>query len=216
MLLPAAQKMGLPVIALPIGAKRLSALMALRRWLALHGRGFDVINMHSSTDSWLSALACRTLRGMPPLVRTRHVSTAIHNTLPTRWLYLRATAHIVTAGEALRQQLHRDNRFPLEHMTSVPPASISRVSGRANRSLRAGNSEHPTRRHWALSPPCVTGKDTRICSRPSTSYARVFRRCNCLSSATARSGRKSSTRYGVSVLTTVSGLSATRTTSTGG
>jgi glycosyltransferase involved in cell wall biosynthesis len=120
MLLPAAQKMGLPVIALPIGAKRLSALMALRRWLALHGRGFDVINMHSSTDSWLSALACRTLRGMPPLVRTRHVSTAIHNTLPTRWLYLRATAHIVTAGEALRQQLHCDNRFPLEHMTSVP------------------------------------------------------------------------------------------------
>lgn len=120
MLLPAAQKMGLPVVTLPVGAKRLSALMALRHWLALHGRGFDVINMHSSTDSWLSALACRTLHGMPPLVRTRHVSTAIHNTLPTRWLYLRATAHIVTAGEALRQQLHRDNRFPLEHMTSVP------------------------------------------------------------------------------------------------
>jgi glycosyltransferase involved in cell wall biosynthesis len=119
-LLPAAQKMELPVIALPIGAKRRGALMALRRWLALHGREFDVINTHSSTDSWLSALACRTLRGMPPLVRTRHVSTAVHNNPPTRWLYLRATTHIVTAGEALRQQLHRDNRFPLEHMTSVP------------------------------------------------------------------------------------------------
>lgn len=119
-LFPAAQKMGLPVVALPIGKKTLGALTALRRWLAANGRDFDVINMHSSTDSWLSALACRTLRGMPPLVRTRHVSTAVHNTLPTRWLYLRATAHIVTAGEALRQQLHRDNRFPLEHMTSVP------------------------------------------------------------------------------------------------
>jgi glycosyltransferase involved in cell wall biosynthesis len=119
-LFPAAQKMGLPVVALPIGKKNLGALTALRRWLAANGRDFDVINMHSSTDSWLSALACRTLRGMPPLVRTRHVSTAVHNTLPTRWLYLRATAHVVTAGEALRQQLHRDNRFPLEHMTSVP------------------------------------------------------------------------------------------------
>lgn len=119
-LFPAAQKMGLPVVALPIGKKNLAALTALRRWLAVNGRDFDVINMHSSTDSWLSALACRTLRGMPPLVRTRHVSTAVHNTLPTRWLYLRATAHVVTAGEALRQQLHRDNRFPLEHMTSVP------------------------------------------------------------------------------------------------
>ena len=74
---------------------------AAARWLAANGRDFDVINMHSSTDSWLSALACRTLRDMPPLVRTRHVSTAVHNTLPTRWLYRRATAHIVTAGEAL-------------------------------------------------------------------------------------------------------------------
>lgn len=119
-LLPAAQEMGIPTVTLPIGAKRLSALLALRRWLALSGQSFDIINMHSSTDSWLSALACRTLHGMPPLVRTRHVSTAIHNTRPTRWLYLRATTHIVTAGEALRQQLHRDNRFPLEHMTSVP------------------------------------------------------------------------------------------------
>lgn len=119
-LFPAAQKMELPVIPLPIAAKRVNALLALRRWLAMHGRDYDVINTHSSTDSWLSALACLTLRGMPPLVRTRHVSTAVHNTLPTRWLYLRATAHVVTAGEALRQQLHRDNRFPLEHMTSVP------------------------------------------------------------------------------------------------
>ncbi|MEW6331578.1 MAG: glycosyltransferase family 4 protein [Pseudomonadota bacterium] len=120
LILPAAQKMGLPVVALPIGKKSLGALAVLRRWLAANGRDFDVINMHSSTDSWLSALACRTLRDMPPLIRTRHVSTPVHNTLPTRWLYLRATAHIVTAGEALRQQLHRDNRFPLKHMTSVP------------------------------------------------------------------------------------------------
>lgn len=119
-LFPAAQKMELPVIPLPIAAKRMNALLALRRWLARHGREFDLINTHSSTDSWLIALACLTLRGMPPLVRTRHVSTAVHNTLPTRWLYLRATAHVVTAGEALRQQLHRDNRFPLEQMTSVP------------------------------------------------------------------------------------------------
>jgi glycosyltransferase involved in cell wall biosynthesis len=144
---PAAQKMGLPVVTLPIGTKRLSALLVLRRWLAVHGRGFDVINMHSSTDSWLSALACRTLRGMPPLVRTRHVSTAVHNNPPTRWLYLHATTHIVTAGEALRQQLHRDNRFPLEHMTSVPTGiDLTRFRAREQAAARRelGISEAPT------------------------------------------------------------------------
>jgi glycosyltransferase involved in cell wall biosynthesis len=65
-------------------------------------------------------LACATLPDAPPIVRTRHVSTTIRNRPTTRWLYLRATAHIVTTGEALRQQLARENGIPLEHTTSVP------------------------------------------------------------------------------------------------
>jgi glycosyltransferase involved in cell wall biosynthesis len=53
-------------------------------------------------------------------VRTRHVSTTVRNRIGTRWLYVRAIAHIVTTGEALRRQLARDNNIPLDHMTSVP------------------------------------------------------------------------------------------------
>jgi glycosyltransferase involved in cell wall biosynthesis len=48
------------------------------------------------------------------------VSTTVRNRPTTRWLYRRATAHIVTTGEALRHQLARDNGIPLDHMTSVP------------------------------------------------------------------------------------------------
>ncbi len=44
----------------------------------------------------------------------------MHNRPGTRWLYVRAIAHVVTTGEALRRQLARDNAIPLEHMTSVP------------------------------------------------------------------------------------------------
>jgi len=113
-------RMGLPVVTLPIARKRLPALLALRRWLAAHRAQIDVINTHSSTDSWLSAMACATLVAPPPIVRTRHVSTTVHNRVGTRWLYVKATKHIVTAGEALRRQLARDNGFPLDHMTSVP------------------------------------------------------------------------------------------------
>lgn len=116
---PAARKLGIPVHPVAIGRKNLTGLFALRGWLAGQDWAFDVINTHSSTDSWLAAVACALRPGAPPIVRTRHVSTAVNNGIGTRWLYLRATRHIVTTGEALRQQLHRDNGFPLERMTSV-------------------------------------------------------------------------------------------------
>lgn len=117
---PAAERMGIPVVRVDIRKKRLGPFLSLRRWLAAHHADIDVVNTHSSTDSWLAALACATLPHAPPIVRTRHVSTTIRNRPSTRWLYARATAHIVTAGEALRRQLARDNGIPLAHMTSVP------------------------------------------------------------------------------------------------
>ncbi len=114
----AAVKRGVSVAALPIAKKGLRGVMALRSWLAEHPP--DVVNTHSSTDTWLTALACATLSGSPPMVRTRHISAPIPNNSLTRWLYLRATRHIVTTGEALRAQLVRDNRFPADRITSVP------------------------------------------------------------------------------------------------
>ena len=116
---PAAVKRGIPTVTLPIAWKNWAGLRAMRAYLKAHGHEFDVINTHSSTDSWLVAAACATLPNMPPLVRTRHVSTTIHNKLTTNWLYQKATRHIVTTGEALRQQLHRDNGFALDSMTSI-------------------------------------------------------------------------------------------------
>lgn len=116
---PAARARGIPVSALPMVKKTVPALMAMRRWLARHGGEFDIINTHSSTDSWMAALACASLRAAPPIVRTRHVSTAVNRGAGTRWLYQRATAHIVTTGGALKEQLARDNGFDAARMTSV-------------------------------------------------------------------------------------------------
>lgn len=114
----AAVKRGLNVAALPIARKGLRGVLALRSWLREHPA--DVINTHSSTDTWLAALACATSSRPPPIVRTRHISAPIPNDPLTRWLYLRATRHIVTTGEGLRAQLVRDNRYPVERITSVP------------------------------------------------------------------------------------------------
>lgn len=113
-----APKRGVPVVALPIGKKRLKGAMILRRWLKEHA--VDIINTHSSTDSWLTALACKTLPQAPAIVRTRHISAGVPNNPTTRWLYTKATRHIATTGEIIRQQLMRDNGYPGEMITSVP------------------------------------------------------------------------------------------------
>ena len=118
-LLPVAARMGLATAVLPMRRKGMAQLLSVRAWLAKNHHRFDVINTHSSTDSWLFALSRATLPGCPPILRTRHVSTQVNRSFATRWLYLKAAAHIVVTGEALRRQLHQRNGFPLEHMTSI-------------------------------------------------------------------------------------------------
>ena len=115
----AARRTGLEVVTMPL-RKSLRDAAALRRWIRGRRGEIDVLNTHSSTDSWLTALACAALGDAPPIVRTRHVSTTVHNRLGTRWLYRHGNAHIVTTGEAVRRQLHEAIGVPLEKMTSIP------------------------------------------------------------------------------------------------
>ena len=65
----AAPRYGVVTVPLPIGRKNVAGLMVLRGLLL--GQPFDVINTHSSTDSWLAGLARTGLAASPPLVRTR-------------------------------------------------------------------------------------------------------------------------------------------------
>ncbi len=93
---------GVEALALPIARKGLRGIRALRGLLSQ--RPFDIANTHSSTDTWLVALA-RSGPRAPPLVRTRHISAPVPRNFATRWLYRRATDRIVTTGERLRKQM---------------------------------------------------------------------------------------------------------------
>lgn len=115
----AAPDYGVPVIGLPIRKKRLRDLLALRHWLKSAGH-IDVINTHSSTDSWLVALACATLHAPPPVVRTRHISSPIPDNRATRWLYGHSASFVVATGEALRQQISSSIGISPEKIFSVP------------------------------------------------------------------------------------------------
>jgi len=141
-----APRFGVPVVALPIGRKRLRGTRSLVH--AFAERPVDVVNAHSSTDAWLDALACAWLarwRGRAPvLVRTRHVSIPVPKDRATRWLYRTATARVVTTGEALREQLVRDNGLDADRVDSVPTgidaatfAPLSRGLARADLALPA-------------------------------------------------------------------------------
>lgn len=109
---------GVPTVALPIGRKNLRGFGAMRRWLKANP--VDVINTHSSTDTWLVALVCQTLRTPPPLIRTRHVSVPVKNNVVNRWLYRTAVSHVVTTGESLRLALMAKVGIAPERVTSIP------------------------------------------------------------------------------------------------
>lgn len=146
-LIDEAPRFGVEANALPIGRKRPAGVAAMMA--AMRARPVDVVNTHSSTDSWLAALARQSLciRGhrAPPIVRTRHVSVPVARDPATRWLYRRASARIVTTGDALRAALIRDLRLDPARVFSVPTgidpqrhAGIDRGDARRSLGLPAG------------------------------------------------------------------------------
>lgn len=113
-----AKARGIEVQGLPVGRKRWSGVRAMRQ--VLKAQRPDLVVTHSSTDSWLAALATRFWRTAPPLVRVRHISAPVGRNFVTRWLYGHAAAHVVTTGERLRRQLIGDLDLAESHVTSVP------------------------------------------------------------------------------------------------
>jgi glycosyltransferase involved in cell wall biosynthesis len=79
----------------------------------------QILNTHSSLDSWVGSLAWRSLRTRPLLVRTRHLSTPVRNNWPTRWLY-RNPAAIITTGEVTRELLIERLGVPRRRIFSIP------------------------------------------------------------------------------------------------
>jgi glycosyltransferase involved in cell wall biosynthesis len=109
---------GLQPEAVPIARKSFPGFLALKR--KLQERACDVVSTHSSTDSWLSALALAWLGRPVPMVRTRHISAPVPRNPFSHWLYAKATARIVTTGEALKKDLIERNGLAAGRIDSVP------------------------------------------------------------------------------------------------
>lgn len=114
---------GLPGVPLEFGGlNNPKALMALRRILL--SESVDILNTHSSLDSWVGMLAIHvrlsnSRRRRPQLVRTRHLTTPIQSTWPTRLLY-QAPAAIITTGQAVKSLIVTRGRVPEGRIYPIP------------------------------------------------------------------------------------------------
>jgi glycosyltransferase involved in cell wall biosynthesis len=109
-----ARNAGLPTANLPMrSAFDLRAIVGLCS--ILRRVNADVLNTHSSVDSWIGALAAKITA--TKLVRTRHVSIPIRRH-PLNFVH-RLPDAVVTTGEAIRQQLILDGIVPDERVTSI-------------------------------------------------------------------------------------------------
>ncbi len=122
---------GIKAFSIHLKKKRWADFMALRTLIKQEKP--DVINCHSSTDHWLSALARLTIKDRPAIVRTRHISTPIHRNKPTRWLYNKGAEAVMTTGIAIREQLIRDHFVDKNNVFSVPTGIDTNVFKPGNR-----------------------------------------------------------------------------------
>lgn len=108
----------LEVAGVPIRrARDWPAIRSVRR--LLRQERVDILNTHSLIDGWVGALAARLTRGVK-VIRTRHLSNPIRNSLLMRWHYTRLTDAIITTGEPLRRRLIQENGFDAERIVSIP------------------------------------------------------------------------------------------------
>lgn len=82
--------------------------------------GIDIVNTHSSKDSWLALPAARLAKNKPLTIRTRHLSTPIGKNLLTRFLYNSFPHLIITTGEAIKKQMININHFNPNKIVSIP------------------------------------------------------------------------------------------------
>lgn len=80
----------------------------------------DIVNTHSSKDSWVTTIAAKLSSNQPKIIRTRHLSTPIKNTFINRMIYNTLPDVIITTGEDIRKNMININKFNPDKIFSIP------------------------------------------------------------------------------------------------
>ncbi|MCI0469538.1 MAG: glycosyltransferase family 4 protein [Nitrospirae bacterium] len=106
--------------AIPFSFNKKNPLSFIRMINLINSERIDIINTHSSSDSWVAACAARLSRTKPAVIRTRHLSTPISKTLLSRLLYNVLPDAVITTGQEIRRQMISENRFDKSRIFSIP------------------------------------------------------------------------------------------------
>lgn len=110
---------GLPTVRVAMDGWRMWAAIARLRAVIRNER-VDIVNTHSSRDSWLASVATRLAGRKPILIRTRHLSTPIERSIVTRFLYNTLPDAVITTGESIRATMIERHGFDARKIVSIP------------------------------------------------------------------------------------------------
>ncbi|MCX7723679.1 MAG: glycosyltransferase family 4 protein [Thermodesulfovibrio sp.] len=80
----------------------------------------DIVNTHSSKDSWVATIAAKLAKNNPKIIRTRHLSTPISKSLTSRIIYDLLPNAIITTSEGIKENMINVNRFSEKKIFSIP------------------------------------------------------------------------------------------------
>ncbi|MEI6241774.1 MAG: glycosyltransferase family 4 protein [Chlamydiota bacterium] len=78
----------------------------------------QIVNTHSSLDSWLGGLVCRYRK--IPIVRTRHLSTSVRGGLNSYLLYNQLTDFVITTCESIISEISQKSKKSINFFKSLP------------------------------------------------------------------------------------------------
>jgi glycosyltransferase involved in cell wall biosynthesis len=100
-------------------ARYAQAILTLRTLLTYHRPG--ILQVNSSRDSWIGAMASRLVRPRPKLLRIRHISAPLNRNLMTRLLYRHLfDMVVVTGGDRTKRELIERDGLAADRVASFP------------------------------------------------------------------------------------------------
>jgi glycosyltransferase involved in cell wall biosynthesis len=128
----AAPLRGIPYFPAPIFNRNFRAIRQLRKVIAEFKP--DVVVTHSSTDSWISALATGFGRKIP-VVRVRHLGAQVRSSFTSRFIYKTVPTLVVGTGHAVRDMLIKNVSLDPARVFSVPTGTDTEKFAPRDRTL---------------------------------------------------------------------------------
>lgn len=113
-----ATEAGFEVFPARFGKKNPLSVMRMRS--LIERERVDIVNTHSSSDSWVATVASRLASPRPRIIRTRHLSTPISRSILSRLIYDTLPDSVMTTGEEIRQRMITHNGFNASKIFSIP------------------------------------------------------------------------------------------------